>query len=270
MICRLRAQEPTRPTPIGTRTGFKPVATSSTSSLVAASCSQTDPRSAARTCFAAATTAPSIVMRSNGAASALVTSRIVLMSRVESRRWRVRMVIAVIESARRRSWRWNVTEPEPIRATQKRGSAERENSGQERADRLYLFPYDRVLHRVGVSFDRVAGGEQRAARRFSPLWTYHLIHGAVRHENRQVAIRGGGLCRKTIGHWQIRRQSDDAAQTLGMAQPCVQCDGAPLRESGDHDARRCHAARLLARDQCLDLLLRPGNAMNIGAVREVG
>src|SRR5947207_533765 len=67
-----------------------PVATSRTSSSVAGSYSQTEPRSALKTCFAAATTSPSIVMRSNGAAKALVTPRITSISRVESWRWRRR------------------------------------------------------------------------------------------------------------------------------------------------------------------------------------
>src|SRR5437868_10380098 len=67
-----------------------PVATSRTSSSVAGSYSQTEPRSALRTCFAAATTSPSIVMRSNGAAKALVTPRITSISRAESWRWRGR------------------------------------------------------------------------------------------------------------------------------------------------------------------------------------
>src|SRR5947208_14583240 len=67
-----------------------PVATSRTSSSVAGSYSQTEPRSALRTCFAAATTSPSIVMRSNGAAKALVTPMITFISRAESWRWRGR------------------------------------------------------------------------------------------------------------------------------------------------------------------------------------
>ena len=60
----------------GTRTGAMPVAISSTSSFAAGSYSQTEPRSACNTCFAALTTSASIVMRSNGAASLLVTARI--------------------------------------------------------------------------------------------------------------------------------------------------------------------------------------------------
>src|SRR5436190_13301498 len=67
-----------------------PVATSRTSSSVAGSYSQTEPRSALRTCFAAATTSPSIVIRSNGAAKALVTPRITSISCAESGRWRGR------------------------------------------------------------------------------------------------------------------------------------------------------------------------------------
>ena len=95
MIRRLRAQAPTRPAPDGTRIGRTPVATSSTSSSVTGSWSQTEPRSACRTCFAAFTTSPSIVIRSNGAASAFVTPRIARRSRIESGRWRVRTVTCV-------------------------------------------------------------------------------------------------------------------------------------------------------------------------------
>ena len=55
--------------------------------------SQTEPRSAFSTCFAALTTSASIVIRSNGDASALVTSRIASRSPTESGCWRGRAVI---------------------------------------------------------------------------------------------------------------------------------------------------------------------------------
>src|ERR1700730_3166166 len=86
MIWRLRAQAPARPTLVGTRTGAMPAAVSRTSCSAAGSYSQTDPRSAPRTCLAALTTAHIMVLRSNGAASLLVTARIASMSGTERRR----------------------------------------------------------------------------------------------------------------------------------------------------------------------------------------
>src|SRR5450755_4516346 len=86
MIRRLRAQAPASPTLVGTRTGAMPVAISRTSWSTAGSYSHTDPRSARRTCLAAFTTSDSMVLRSNGAASLLVTARIASMSDTESRR----------------------------------------------------------------------------------------------------------------------------------------------------------------------------------------
>src|SRR6266446_9079141 len=68
------------------RTGAKPVATSITSWSAAASYSHTVPRSARRTCLDALTTSDSIVLKSNGAASLLVTARIASMSGTERRR----------------------------------------------------------------------------------------------------------------------------------------------------------------------------------------
>src|ERR1700675_1377525 len=87
MIWRLRAQAPARPTLVGTRTGAMPAAISRTSCSAAGSYSQTDPRSARRTCLAALTTSDNMVLRSNGAASLLVTARIASMSGTERRRF---------------------------------------------------------------------------------------------------------------------------------------------------------------------------------------
>src|SRR5450759_41430 len=86
MIWRVRAQAPARPRMGGIRTGAKPVATSITSWSAAASYSHTVPRSARRTCLAALTTSDSMVLRSKGAASLLVTARIASMSGTERRR----------------------------------------------------------------------------------------------------------------------------------------------------------------------------------------
>src|ERR1017187_8175687 len=87
MIWRVRAQAPASPALVGTRTGAMPAAISRTSWFAAGSYSHTDPRSARRTCLAALTTSDSIVLRSNGAASLLVTARIASMSGTE--RWRL-------------------------------------------------------------------------------------------------------------------------------------------------------------------------------------
>src|ERR1700682_3705301 len=86
MIWRVRAQAPAGPTLVGTRTGAMPAAISRTSCSAAGSYSQTDPRSARRTCLAALTTSDNMVLRSNGAASLLVTARIASISDTERRR----------------------------------------------------------------------------------------------------------------------------------------------------------------------------------------
>ena len=83
MIRRVRAHAPASPVLAGTRTGAIPVAISRTSWSASASYSQTEPRSACRTCLAALTTSDSIDMRSNGAASLAVTARIASMSDTE-------------------------------------------------------------------------------------------------------------------------------------------------------------------------------------------
>ena len=94
---RSRAQAPTRPAPTAMRTCRISLATSSTSSSVAASCNHTELRCARRTRRAASVTACSIVNRSKGAASARVTARIASMS------WRDSASTIVVHS-----WRRNV------------------------------------------------------------------------------------------------------------------------------------------------------------------
>ena len=95
------------------------------------------------------------------------------------------------------------------------------------------------------------------------------IERAVRHEDRHVAIGGRGLGRERGRVDQVRRQRDDAGQPLAVAQAGVQRDRAALRESGEHDARRGDAARLLVRDHRLDGRLRPAHAVQVRALVQV-
>jgi hypothetical protein len=84
------------------------------------------------------------------------------------------------------------------------------------------------------------------------------------------AVGGRRFLRQRIGIDDVGRQPDDAAEPLGVAQPRVERDDAALREAGQHDAIRLHAARLLGGDQRLDAVARRAHAGDVGARVDVG
>ena len=92
---------------------------------------------------------------------------------------------------------------------------------------------------------------------------------AVRHEHRHVAIRRTRLRHHAIRADQVRRQSDQSAEALGVTNARVQRDRPALRKSGEEHAPRCDAPRRLARDERLDMRLRAPHAVDVGALVEV-
>src|SRR5436190_16766003 len=118
-----------------------------------------------------------------------------------------------------------------------------------------LLDHRRMLDRVHVPLNRPAPREQRVARTFCPRELNDRVVRAMRHEHRNVAIRGACLGRHAVGADQVRRQSDQSAQTLGVAQAGVQRDRAALRKAGEQHAPRRDAARRLARHKRLDVRL---------------
>ena len=88
---------------------------------------------------------------------------------------------------------------------------------RKRAHRLDLLPDDRMRHRVRVPFDAVASRDERAPPGLAPFEPDHRIGGAVRHEDRHVAIGRTPLFREPVRQHDVRRQGDDPRQPLRMA-----------------------------------------------------
>ena len=94
----------------------------------------------------------------------------------------------------------------------------------------------------------------------------HRILRAVRHEYRlRDRASGEHRCRLVRGG-QVGRQRDESGERRAAAQARGQRDRAALREAGEQDPRCRHAARVFARDQCLDLRHRFRDAGFVGAI----
>jgi hypothetical protein len=135
-----------------------------------------------------------------------------------------------------------------------------EHPAQPRADLGDLRGAHGVRHGVLVPLDLIAQGLERVARSPSPRERNQRVLGAVRHEDRHVAIGGVGLGGEGVGQGQVGRQREDAREALGIAQPGVERDGSALGETGQDDSMARDAPRLLPLDERLDLLLGGADA----------
>ena len=86
-----------------------------------------------------------------------------------------------------------------------------------------------------MPLDGIAEPLQRVARSLGAVERDDLVVLAVRHEDRDCAVRARGLSLHFRGQRQIRGERQNAGERLGMAQCRLQHDGAALREAGQHD-----------------------------------
>src|SRR5512140_597493 len=96
----------------------------------------------------------------------------------------------------------------------------------ESADGNDLFDRRGMLDRIRMPFDGPAARAQRVARAFGPRELDDGVARAVRHEYRNVAIRGTRVGDHAVRADQVRRQSDQPAKSLSMPNARIQCDGA--------------------------------------------
>ena len=85
-----------------------------------------------------------------------------------------------------------------------------------------------MLDRIGAPLDLMAELQQSVARCHAHCGWDDAVVGAVAHENRHIAIRGGGLCCDGVTQRQIGRQREDAAEAFRLTQSRMQCDRAAL------------------------------------------
>jgi hypothetical protein len=136
-----------------------------------------------------------------------------------------------------------------------------QSSRQPLAEGLEFFRSDVVCHRPGFPVDVFGVGMamlELVEGAFGNMQRNHVVVEAVREEDRRIA-----------GHHFIRQRKvggkrDDAAAQMGLRQPSLQCDGAALREAGNHE--------MLASNAVGCLFCKPGvhivDALeNAGAIR---
>ena len=113
-----------------------------------------------------------------------------------------------------------------------------------------------MLHRVGMPLDIMAQRLERVARGFGARQHDHTVTRSMGQKYRRVVVRCGPLGCGGGGQRQVTRQTHDARQPLGVAQPDHQCHRTALRKARNHDAAGRYAALFLTGNQRFDGRLR--------------